>query len=432
MSTSSDDDLPLRVRYRNLNLTANEGNKPPAQDTDGDGDSTTDDELDPVFRDAMVDEVCSHSPVGSDGDDDVDQAEITEELYIVEKVVEQRRGPDGDPEYRLRWEGYDADKDTWQKASTFGAEVLSEWHKVQAGLPPTFSPCTDGDGVVVSILDEAVRDGRTVMLCVLENVECPLWVPASSITTEIHAQWVRDRDRKLITQEPSPEWVQFEDPIREYPAAKAAGGQAWLDFCNTRLHMKPSDWKALEPDPVGDGWATDSIIDSVHLMLHCEFKTQFISALGLSKRICRRLYQNVPTVVTHHTTKGHWVWSCRVKKHIMACDSLANYINLHVREQMSRIYVERAKDLKFLIVPTPRQSLGDVCGHRCLALSTEVSMRGSMTAEDIRRLHFDDSKLRAHTLEILKTGRITAYPKLPPLVFRNPLRARLQGRYSRR
>jgi len=42
--------------------------------------------------------------------------EPEEELYIIDRIIDQRQKKNGEKEYLIQWKGYDEDENTWEPA----------------------------------------------------------------------------------------------------------------------------------------------------------------------------------------------------------------------------------------------------------------------------------------------------------------------------
>ncbi|KAI5693171.1 hypothetical protein M8J75_010166 [Diaphorina citri] len=86
---------------------------------------------------------------------DVDENNGEEEEYEVEKIIHHRKFSNGSVEYLIRWKGYGADDDTWEKEANLAssAQLIKEYKEMirpdgrsqndRVGKSPQLSPDLD-------------------------------------------------------------------------------------------------------------------------------------------------------------------------------------------------------------------------------------------------------------------------------------------------
>uniref|UniRef100_A0A0N5C1X7 Chromo domain-containing protein n=1 Tax=Strongyloides papillosus TaxID=174720 RepID=A0A0N5C1X7_STREA len=78
---------------------------------------------------------------------EVKETEEEEGVYVIEKIVDSRVVSGGIKEYRVRWEGYSPEEDTWQTIDTFNdPSIVHEFEKLKSSkLKGMGTPATDSD-----------------------------------------------------------------------------------------------------------------------------------------------------------------------------------------------------------------------------------------------------------------------------------------------
>ena len=114
-------------------------------------------------------------------------------------------------------------------------------------------------------------------------------------------------------------------------------------------------------------------------------------------------------VQIHFTGAGHWVTSQLIGREVRLYDSLAaDTLTSSIDEQLARIYKPFVANGGLLVSRMPVQQLNDefACGLFSIAFAYHAA-----AGNNVKRLNFDQDKMRWHLVSCLSDQKFTSFPQ---------------------